>query len=69
MSLYSHEQYQQLLQQTKSSLEAMATELDRDIVNNFHQKVPIEFRHDVVPIIKAINNAIKEVSVSISLKH
>ena len=66
MTHYSKDQYQQLLRQTQSSLEAMASELDREIVNNFHQKVPIDLRHDVVPIMKAINNALREVRVSLN---
>ncbi len=62
-------QYYQLLRQTQSTLEAVAAEIDRDVISNFHQRVPIELRHDVVPLMNAINNAIREVQVSLSLKY
>lgn len=65
--IYTQENYKSLLNQTENSIESLIQELDSEIVNNFHYKVPIDYRHDIVPVIKRLKEALKEVKFSQSL--
>lgn len=64
---YTQEDYKSVLNQTANSIEALIQELDTEIVNNFHKHVKIEYRHDIVPVIKRLKEALKEVKFSQSV--
>jgi hypothetical protein len=62
---YTKAQYKETLRRTKASVESILSELDQEVMNNFQATVDIDFRHDVIPIIKALNLALKEIKISL----
>lgn len=65
--MYTREDYLSVISSTINSIDAILNEIDSEILNNFNKRVPLEIRHDVVPIVKKLNEARKEACVAQSL--